>query len=333
MAPPLPRIPEPMRAVLGEMPADEREWAFEVKWDGVRALGSIADGELCLHSSNGNDITVRYPELAGIVDQLDGHTAVLDGEVVRLDAAGKPDFGALQGRMHLTRPAEIAALAASAPVTWAIFDLLAFDGTDATALAYEDRRRLLETLIEPGPHWQVPATHLGEGSALLDAVRAQGLEGVMAKRLGSPYLVGKRSPTWRKIKVRQHQELVVGGWRRGRDGGNRAGTIGALLVGSYEGDRLVYAGRVGSGLTQADLRWFGQHFAEATVATCPFDPPPTRGEQADAVWVHPDLVVEVAFTEWSHDDRLRHPVYLGRRDDKDPRSVVRERMTDDAGPA
>jgi bifunctional non-homologous end joining protein LigD len=318
-----------MRAVLGEMPSDETGWAFEVKWDGVRALGSIVDGELSLASSNGNDITIRYPELGAIVDQLDGHSVVLDGEVVRLDGNGRPDFGMLQARMHLTRPAEIATLAAAAPVTWAIFDLLAFDGTDATALPYEDRRRLLETLIEPGPHWQVPAAHLGEGSALLAAVRERGLEGVMAKRLGSTYTPGRRSPNWRKIKVRQHQELVVGGWRRGREGGNRAGAIGALLVGAYEGDRLVYAGRVGSGLTQADLRRFGAHFATRTLDRCPFDPPPTRAEQADAVWVEPDLVVEVAFTEWSHEDRLRHPVYLGIRDDKDPRAVVHERIVPD----
>ena len=320
-----------MRAVLGEMPADETEWAFEVKWDGVRALGSVVDGELSLASSNGNDITIRYPELHAIVDQLGAHSVVLDGEVVRLDPNGRPDFGMLQARMHLTRPAEIASLAAEAPVTWAIFDVLSIDGTDARALPYEDRRRLLEALIEPGPHWQVPATHLGEGSALLEAVRERGLEGVMAKRLGSPYLSGKRSPNWRKIKVRQHQELVVGGWRRGREGGNRAGAIGALLVGAYEGERLVYAGRVGSGLTQADLRRLGEHFATRTLDECPFDPPPTRAEQADAVWVEPDLVVEVAFTEWSHDDRLRHPVYLGVRDDKDPRSVVHERIVPDPG--
>jgi bifunctional non-homologous end joining protein LigD len=322
-------MPEPMRAVLGEMPTDESDWAFEVKWDGVRALGSIDGGELRLASSNGNDITIRYPELVGIVDQLDGHSAVLDGEVVRLDPDGRPDFGMLQARMHLTRPAEIATLAATAPVTWAIFDLLAFDGTDATSLPYEDRRRLLETLVEPGPTWQVPPTHVGEGSALLEAVRARGLEGVMAKRLGSTYTAGKRSPNWRKIKVRQHQELVIGGWRRGRDGGNRAGAIGALLVGAYDGDRLVYAGRVGSGLTQADLRHLGAHFATRTLDHCPFDPAPTRAEQADAVWVEPDLVAEVAFTEWSHEDRLRHPVYLGLRDDKDPRSVVFERVAGD----
>lgn len=321
-----PKIPEPMRAVLGEMPADERDWAFEVKWDGVRALGAIVDGELHLRSSNGNDITPRYPELAGIVDELAGRSAILDGEVVRLDASGRPDFGALQARMHLTRPAEVAKLAATAPVTWALFDLLEFDGTDTTALPYEDRRRLLESLIEPGPYWQVPATHIGHGSDLLEAVRQEGLEGVMAKKLGSPYVVGKRSTSWRKIKVRQQQELVVGGWRPGRDGGSRAEGIGALLVGAYDGDRLVYAGRVGSGLTQSDLRWYRDHFATRTRDTCPFDPPPTRAEQADATWVEPDVVVEVAFTEWSHEDRLRHPVHLGRRDDKDPRSVVHERI-------
>lgn len=314
-----------MRAVLGEMPADESGWAFEVKWDGVRAMGAVQDGRLELRSSNGKDITIRYPELAGVVDQLAGHSAVLDGEVVRLDADARPDFGMLQARMHLTRPAEIAKLAATAPVTWVIFDLLSFDGTDATPLPYEDRRRLLEQLIEPGPHWQVPRAEIGEGGALLDVVRERGLEGVMAKKLGSPYVAGKRSSSWRKIKVRQHQELVVGGWRRGRHGGSRAEGIGALLVGAYEGGRLVYAGRVGSGLTQSDLDWFRDHFASRTLAACPFDPPPTRAEQADAVWVEPDVVVEVAFGEWSHEDRLRHPVYLGRRDDKDPTSVGFER--------
>ena len=315
-----------MRAVLGEMPVDESAWAFEVKWDGVRAMGSIRDGELELRSSNGKDITIRYPELAGVVDQLSGHSAVLDGEVVRLDENARPDFGMLQARMHLTKPAEIARLAATAPVTWVIFDLLSFDGTDATSLAYEDRRRLLEQLIEPGPNWQVPPAEIGEGQTLLDVVRERGLEGVMAKKLGSPYAAGRRSTSWRKIKVRQQQELVVGGWRRGRDGGSRADDIGALLVGAYDGDRLVYAGRVGSGLTQAEIGWYRDHFATRTRATCPFDPPPTRAEQADAVWVEPDVVVEVAFGEWSHEDRLRHPVYLGRRDDKDARAVVHERI-------
>jgi bifunctional non-homologous end joining protein LigD len=199
-----------MRAVLGEMPHDRSDWTFEVKWDGVRALGVVRAGTLSLFSSNGNDITLRYPEVAGIVEQLGGHDAVIDGEIVQLDDEGRPDFGALQHRMHLTRPAEIAALAASAPVTWALFDLLAFDGTDATALAHRDRRRLLESLIEAGPHWQVPPAH-ADGPALLDAVREQGLEGVMAKRSDSTYVSGKRSPNWRKIKVRLHQELVIGG--------------------------------------------------------------------------------------------------------------------------
>ncbi len=318
-------MPEPMRAVLGEMPSDESGWSFEVKWDGVRALGTIVDGELALFSSNGNDITVRYPELAGITRQLAGHAAVIDGEIVRLDPAGRPDFGALQARMHLGRPAEIAALATSAPVTWAIFDLLAVDGTDATSLGYADRRRLLDSLIEPGPHWQVPRSHT-DGGALLAAVRERGLEGIMAKRTDSTYLSGKRSPNWRKIKVRQQQEFVIGGWRPGREGGNRADAIGALLIGTYEDDRLVYAGRVGSGLGQAELRRLRELVADRTIDTCPFDPLPTPAERTDAVWIRPDLVTEVAFTEWSHEGRLRHPVYRGRRDDKDPRSVVREHI-------
>jgi bifunctional non-homologous end joining protein LigD len=319
-----PAIPEPMRAVTGDLPPDESGWAFEVKWDGVRVIGAVIDGELVLRSSNGRDITIRYPELAGIVDQFAGRSVVLDGEVVRLDESGRPNFGELQARMHLSKPSEIARLVGSAPVTWVLFDLLEFDGTDTTSLPYADRHRLLESLVEAGPYWQVPAAQIGHGAELLEAVRARGLEGVMAKKVDSPYLAGKRSSSWRKVKVRLRQELVVGGWRPGRDGGSRADSIGSLLVGAHDGDRLVYAGRVGSGLGEHDLRWFRDHFASRTLDRCPFDPAPTRAEQADATWVEPDVVVEVEFGEWSHEARLRHPVYLGRRDDKDAGSVVFE---------
>ena len=152
---------------------------------------------------------------------------------------------------------------------------------------------------------------------------AQGLEGVVAKRLGSRYVPGRRSPDWRKIKHRADQELVVGGWRRGT--GHRSTTFGGLLLGHYEGDELRFAGSVGSGFDQRRLDELHTWLQARPRAGCPFSPPPPRLYTSDATWVEPELVVQVAFTEWTSDGLLRHPVFLGRRDDKDPRQVRRER--------
>jgi bifunctional non-homologous end joining protein LigD len=332
----LPATLEPMRAVLGDLPAasDDR-WAYEVKWDGVRAVGFIEEGRLRLQSSNGLDITPRYPELAPVADDLVGHAVILDGEVVTFNEAGRPDFGLLQRRMHVNDARSINELSAQHPVVWVLFDLLHVDGNDlyceapgsarqrGNAVPYEQRRRLLEDLIDNGPNWQVPAAQHGDGPALLEAMTELGMEGLLAKRLGSPYEVGRRSPNWRKLKVRRRQEFVVGGWRPGESG--RAGTIGALLVGYYEpGGRLSYAGRVGSGLKGAELRRLEHLFTTMGRATCPFEPPPRREESLDARWLEPQMVVEVAFGEWSHDQRLRHPSYVGQRHDKSPKDVGRE---------
>ncbi len=337
---PLPRSIEPMRAVTGELPTDDAGWGYEVKWDGVRAIGFVEDGHLRLQSSNGHDITVRYPELAGLADELDGHTAILDGEIVRFNAEGRPDFGLLQSRMHRTDPAAIATLAADQPVVWVLFDILHLDGHDlahglsarsgdaagppsATAVPYEDRRRLLEMLIDPGPNWQVPPSSIGDGAARLQAIAERGMEGLIAKRLGSAYEVGRRSHSWRKLKVRRRQELVVGGWKFGDKGRRR--TIGALIVGYHTPDgRLACAGRVGSGFTEDGLAQMQATLEAIPATTCPFDPRPTPDEMRNAMWVEPIVVVEVAFGEWSADGRLRHPSYLGTRADKDPADVTRE---------
>jgi bifunctional non-homologous end joining protein LigD len=331
----------PMRAVAGELPTDGG-WAYEVKWDGVRAIGFLGDGRLRLQSSNVLDITARYPELDALATELHGHEVVLDGEIVTFNEDGRPDFGLLQNRMHLTGGAAIAEWSARQPVVWVLFDLLHFDGHDLyvpppaphggggsarapapSALVYADRRRLLEGLVDAGPNWQVPTARVADGAGLLTAVHQRGLEGVVAKRLDSRYEAGRRSPAWRKVKVRLSQEFVVGGWRAGE--GNRAGGIGSLLVGYHTPDgRLAYAGRVGSGLSGPEITILQRLFADGRRDTCPFAPPPTRDEQRDATWVEPRLVVQVAFGEWSRDDRLRHPAYLGRRADKDPAEVVRE---------
>jgi bifunctional non-homologous end joining protein LigD len=310
-----------MKAVSDQLPAEPAGWLFEIKWDGVRVIATLDHGEIHLASANGRTITASYPELALLADELSDHTVVLDGEVVALDDDGLPSFGRLQGRMHIADAAEAYRRAAEVPIVYQVFDLLHLDGNDLYEFPVSDRRRLLEGLLETGPHWRVPPSY-DDGRALLDAAVELGLEGIVAKRADSRYVPGSRSPSWRKIKVRRRQELVVAGWTDGT--GNREGRLGALLLGYHEGDALRFAGRVGSGLSRRDLDWWRAQLDERAIEECPFDPPPPAADRRVAHWARPELVVEVAFAEWSHDDRLRHPSYLGRRDDKDPRSVVRE---------
>ncbi len=311
----------PMKAIAGELPPEDGTWAYEIKWDGMRIVAFVAaDGAVTLQSTNLRDVTASFPELWGLAAATGGRPAVLDGEVVAFDDAGRPSFGRLQHRMHLSDPRTVARRAAEVPVAFHVFDLLSFDGTDAIELPYTDRRRLLASVIEPGPTWAVPVHHLGGGAALLEAVGAQGLEGLIAKRLDSTYQPGRRSPAWRKLKVRPKQEFVVGGWAEGEKG--RADRIGALLVGYYDGDVLRYAGRVGTGFTDAELDRLAAVFRPLARPSCPFDPPPVGRHRRGAHWVEPSVVAEVAFGEWTADRLLRHPSYLGQREDKDPREVT-----------
>ena len=322
-------LPEPMKATSGALPREDEEgWAFEIKWDGMRVVTAVADGAMEMRSSNGIEITQRFPELAGLPAVLDGHRVVLDGEVVAFDSEGHASFARMQQRMHVDDRAEAVRRAATVPVTYLLFDLLELDGHDTTALTYEQRRKLLADLVEPGPSWQVPAHHTGDGTALLAAATAQGLEGLMAKRLDSPYLPGRRSPAWRKVKIRREQEVVVVGWLPGE--GNRSGRLGALLVVVHDPadpdpDRpLLFAGRVGTGFSDAELGRLGDRLAELAVPTSPLAPPVPREIVRLARWVRPELVAQVAFGEWTPDGRMRHPSYLGLRIDKDPADVVRE---------
>ena len=313
-----------MKAVSGPLPTDDG-WAFEVKWDGMRVLAEVDDG-LRAVSANGIDVTVRFPELAGLVEHLAGHRAVLDGEVAALDDRGRSDFSRLQPRMQTSDPAKVALLRPGTPVTYVVFDLLSLDGMDTTGLPYLDRRRLLAQLVEPGPGRLVPGHVVGGGQQLYDAAVAQGLEGIMAKRVSSTYQPGRRTTEWRKVKVRHRQELVVGGWLSGS--GVRSGTIGSLLVGVHEPGRptgpLRYAGGVGTGFTDAVLDDLHARLAPLVRPDCPFDPVPPRTAGKVASWVDPVLVAEVAFSEWTPDGRVRHASYLGLRIDRDPATVVRE---------
>ena len=302
------------------LPSDEDEaWAYELKWDGVRAVAYLREGTLHLESRNLNDITPRYPELHGLAGACHGQDLVLDGEVVAFDEQGRPSFSLLQTRMHLTGERDVAGRVGLCPLAYLIFDLLHLGGCSTRDLPWQDRRRLLEDLELAGPGWQTPAAHLASGAAVLDASRSGGLEGVVAKRRASPYLAGRRSRDWLKVKNTCRQEVVVAGWLPGA--GNRTGRIGALLTGYYDGRSLRFAGKVGTGFTDAELARLTRLFEPLGRAASPFaDKVPYR----QARFLEPRLVAEVEFTEWTHNGTLRHPSYKGLRDDKVPTEVRRE---------
>jgi bifunctional non-homologous end joining protein LigD len=319
-----PPVYEPMRAVNATVPTEDG-WAFEVKWDGMRVLARVANG-LRLHSGRGLDVTDRFPELGQLGAHLDGHVVALDGEVVALDGSGRADFGRLQPRMQAQSQARVERLRSEVTVSLVVFDLLHLDGHDTLDVAYADRRRLLAELVGPGSTWSVPAHQVGDGGALYRAAAEQGVEGIMAKRLDSTYRPGKRSPAWRKCKVRRRQEVVIGGWSTGQ--GSRSSSLGSLLVGVHDpgapGHPLRFAGGVGTGFTSAALVDLGARLAPLAADRCPFTPQPPPAVRRTARWVEPVLVAEVAFAEWTSDGRLRHPSHLGLRTDKDPTAVVRE---------
>jgi bifunctional non-homologous end joining protein LigD len=314
------QVPLPMLATAGELPEDDDRWGYEFKWDGVRAVAAVHGGVFGLTSRKGTDITVRYPEVARLPAALAGHDAVVDGEIVAMDAAGRPDFGALQNRMHRTGP-EVPRMAADKPVTYLVFDLLAWDGEDLLDVPYSQRRERLDALGIAGHRWVSTPWFPGEGAQVLAASEENGLEGIVAKRLASVYRPGVRSPEWRKIKNFRTQAVVVGGWRPGQ--GRRAGTIGSLLVGVPDDqEQLVYVGHVGTGFSDQDLRDLQRMFTSRR--STPFQGVLPREVTRDAQWVEPDLVGEVAYAVWTADNRLRHPVWRGVRDDLEPDDVVVE---------
>jgi bifunctional non-homologous end joining protein LigD len=324
-ADPLPRSVVPMKATAGPLPEGD-EWSYEVKWDGMRALAFVDGGRLRVQSSNERDVTVSWPELVDLPEALPVTTALLDGELIATDERGRPSFSRLQQRMHLTNPAEARRRAALVPVSYVVFDLLHLDGHDLMGQPLADRRRLLEGVVEPGRAWRCSPVH-DDGAALLAAADEQGLEGVVAKRVDSTYQPGTRTRLWRKVKVRRRQEMVVGGWLPGE--GTRAGHLGALLVGYHDtaggGRPLRFAGRVGTGYTDAELRRLAARLEPLATDVCPFDPPPPRADLVrGARWVRPELVAELAFAEWTDDRRLRHPSYLGLRTDKAAGEVTRD---------
>jgi bifunctional non-homologous end joining protein LigD len=315
---PMPKRIEPMLARTGELPSDDENWAFEIKWDGVRSIGYVDGGRLRLEARSGRDITPRYPELRGLGRALAGHDAIVDGEVVAFDD-GRPSFQKLQGRMHLTSESHVRRLSESDPVNYILFDLLWLDGHSLTDLPYTERRERLLELGLQGDRWLTPNHHVGDGAAMLQASRAQGLEGVIAKRLDCPYYPGKRSHGWVKVKNVLETDVVVGGWLPGE--GRRATQFGALVVGVHQDGELVYAGRVGTGFDERELNRLGAMLAELEQDTSPFE---GRQPPKETRFVDPVLVARVGYGEFTQAGTLRHPRYLGLRDDIDPKTVELE---------
>jgi bifunctional non-homologous end joining protein LigD len=320
---PLPERVAPMMATLrDELPHDDEAWGYEMKWDGVRAVVHVEGGRATAYSRNDIDITATYPELRDLAESLGSTQAVLDGELVALDAAGRPSFERLQPRMHVKGAAQVRRLVKSVPVTFLVFDLLHLDGHSTLDLPYEDRRELLEGLGLEGRSWQVPPAWFGDGASVLAAAAEQGLEGVVAKRRDSAYRPGRRTDTWLKVKNLRTQEVVVGGWKPGT--GNREGTIGSLLLGIPGDHGLLYAGKVGTGFTRASLAALAARLAPLEVGDSPFTGQVPAADARAAHWVRPEVVGEVRFAEWTRDGRLRHPAWRGLRPDKAPGDVVRE---------
>jgi bifunctional non-homologous end joining protein LigD len=314
---PMPEKVEPMLARTGPLPRDDERWAYEIKWDGVRAIGYVDGGRLRLSARSGRDITPRYPELRGLGRALAGREAILDGEVVAFGPEGRPSFQKLQSRMHLTSEHAVRRLSESDPVSYIVFDLLWLDGHSLMGLEYLERRERLLELGLQGERWLTPAHHVGDGAAMLEASRAQGLEGIIAKRLDCPYYAGKRTPGWVKVKNVRTTDVVIGGWLPGE--GRRSDQFGALVVGYHEEGTLRYAGRVGTGFDEAELNRLGGLFARLAREESPFD---GRQPPRETRFVDPVLVAAVDYGEWTQTRTLRHPVYKGLRDDVEPEDVV-----------
>jgi bifunctional non-homologous end joining protein LigD len=291
----------PMMATLGVLPAeaDDHLWSYEIKWDGYRTLAFVHAGGVRLQSRSQLDVTSKYDEVRDLAGSVNASAAVLDGELVCFDATGRPSFEALQ--RHTTQ------------AVFHAFDVLSIDGNDTVDLPYEQRRSILLDLVEPGDNWLVPAHRIGDGAALLAATLERGMEGVMAKRLGAIYQIGKRSPLWRKVKNRQRVTVTIGGFSAGS--GTRSSRFGALLVGVPGPDGLRFAGGVGTGFTQRRLDELQARLTALQTTMCPFDPEPPREYRRGATWVRPELSATVEIAEFTNDGLVRQASFIGLTDE------------------
>jgi bifunctional non-homologous end joining protein LigD len=303
----------PMLATLAEEVPRGAGWAFEVKWDGYRAIATIAGGEATLTSRNGNDLTRRFAnvakEIAKAVKTPDG---VLDGEVCALDESGRSSFSAMQqGKV-------------GTPLVFYVFDVLEVEGEPVVDLPFVERRKRLEKLLDKRNRTVRLSESFDDGKALLEAAKEQQLEGIIAKRLDSRYAEGRRTRDWLKVKTHGEQEFVIAGFTKGT--GRRATSFGSLVLGYYRGGELTYAGNVGTGFNSREIEKLLDKLRPLKRSTSPFRDVPKmpKVRKSDVIWVEPKLVAQVEFAEWTHDGRLRAPSYKGLREDKAAEDVRRE---------
>jgi bifunctional non-homologous end joining protein LigD len=304
----------PMLATLvNELPR-AGDWLYEVKFDGYRAVAYVRGGRCELRSRTDNDLTARFAEVATAIDRATRDDAVLDGEVCALDERGRPSFSAMQ--------------TGKGKLVYYAFDCLEARGEPLVERPIEERREHLKELVRPGPVVMLSEA-FDDGESLLRAVTEQGLEGVVAKRCGSVYAQGRRNRDWQKIKAHERQEFVIAGYTRGS--GSRSATFGSLVLGVNEGGELRYAGNVGTGFDDREIRKLLEKLRPLERPDPPFAAPPKmpRVRKGDVVWVDPRLVAEVEFSEWTHDGHVRQPSYKGLRDDKPAADVRHERPASD----
>lgn len=308
---PLPEQPQPMLASLATKPFDHPDWLYEIKWDGYRILAELGNNTVTLHSRHNQDYTQAFQPAATDLSLLQV-PALLDGEMTVVDEAGRPSFQDLQ--QYLRAP--------QGRLLYYAFDLLHLDGHDLTGLPLTQRKLLLQRLMGllHGPQLKY-SDHITEtGQALLDSAKQQHLEGVIAKRADSPYQAGRRSQDWAKFKTKRRQEAIIIGYTKPRGGRQHFGAL-VLAIHDSKG-KLTYAGHTGSGFSDATLAQLTDRFQPLVTSTCPIHPAPTTNEPAE--WIKPKLVAEIEFTEWTADGSMRHPIFVGLRQDKTAEEVSRE---------
>jgi bifunctional non-homologous end joining protein LigD len=313
---PMPRSVSPMLATLTTHPPSGDQWLYEVKWDGVRAIIFVEDNQLRILSRSGKRCDQQYPELTVLPHYLKASSAILDGEIAVLDENGRSSFSLIQPRISVADPNSIAHLARSTPVTLFLFDLLYLDGYDLRGVPLEERKRLLQGILTPTDHIRFSDHFIANGAAMLEAARAHGLEGILAKRRSSKY-EGRRNQDWLKIKVESRQEFVIGGFTHGeRD------YFSSLVLGLYNHGKLIHTGQVGTGFNDKSLKDIYSRIEPLIVKKSPFSG--TVKALRDVTWVKPELVAEIKFLEFTPDGLLRAPVFIALRSDKEPKECVRE---------
>lgn len=317
----MPAVIKPMLATLVDKSFSNPEWLFETKWDGVRAVCFIKNAKARFFSRNQIEMTAQYPELAGIAQSVHASTVILDGEIVALDEHGVSRFQLLQRRLGRKNAGEIGRLAATTRLAYYVFDVIFLDGFDLTACQLKDRKATLEKILKPSKNVRYSDHIIGEGEKLYEAIAKVPLEGIIAKRLDSRY-VQKRTPDWLKIKTTLASEVVVGGYTQPR---NSRSYFGALVVGLFSEGKLHYVAHTGGGFNQKTLEQVYKMMQSLKTKACPFVDPPRTNEPVQ--WVKPKLVAQVKFSEWTADRRMRHPIFLGLREDKKPGECTFETKT------